>query len=505
MSSALDTKNWRLDPRKFSKWQRLKRVRAWVNRFIENCSNPELHRTGELSVEEIQDAELQILISLQRRVFAEEIKMLQVKQPLLPQSKLLPLNPFLDDDGLLRANSRLFNADYLAHDVKFPVILPRGEWETKLVVRSYHEKTDHIAGTNHILALLSEKYWIIRAREEIRQVTNECNFCKKKKAKAATQIMAPLPDVRVSLPLQAFSKIAVDFGGPFTTIQGRGKKRVKRYMCLFTCLLTRAVHIEMAYGLDTDSFLNAFYRMTNRQGLPKEVISDNGTNFIGASQELKELIKELDQEKVTRSGTDLGIKWRFNPPLAPHFGGAHESMIKAAKKAVLAVLGNADVTDEELSTAFTGAESLINSRPLTYQSANASDYIPLTLNHFLHGKVGGQFVPKTVDEKEYNPRKCWRRIQELVRHFWQCWLREWLPSIGKRTKWYQKKRNIAVDDIVLVMSPDTPRGKWPLGQVIEVFPRNDGHVRSIKVCVNGKNYIRPIVKVCPIDLVNEEH
>ena len=141
MSSALGIENWRLDPRRFSNWQRLKRVRAWVNRFIENCGNPELPRTGELSVEEIQDAELQILISLQRRVFAEEVKMMQSKQSLLrAQSKLLSLNPFLDDDGLLRANSRLFNADYLAHDVKFPVILPRGEWETKLVVRSYHEK-----------------------------------------------------------------------------------------------------------------------------------------------------------------------------------------------------------------------------------------------------------------------------------------------------------------------------------------------------------------------------
>ena len=232
------------------------------------------------------------------------------------------------------------------------------------MVRSYHEKTN-VAGTNHILALLSEKYGILRAREEIKQVTSECNFCKKKKAKAATQIMAPLPDVRLSLPLQAFSKTAVDFGGPFITIQGRGKKRVKRYMCLFSCLLTRDVHIEMAYGLGTDSFLNAFYRMTNRRGLPKEIVADNGTNFIGADQELKELIRALDQAKIASSGADLGIKWRFNPPLAPHFGGAHESMIKAEKKAVQAVLGNAAVTDEELSTALTGTESLINSRPLS--------------------------------------------------------------------------------------------------------------------------------------------
>ena len=160
------------------------------------------------------------------------------------------------------------------------------------MVRSYHEKKDHVAGTNYILALLSEKYWIIRAREEIKQVTSDCNFCKKKNAKAATQIMAPLPEVRLSLPLQAFSKAAVEFGGTFVTIQGRGKKRMKRYICLFTCLLTRAVHIEMAYGLETSSFLNAFYRTTNRHGLPKEMVSDTGSNLIGADQELKKNLLE---------------------------------------------------------------------------------------------------------------------------------------------------------------------------------------------------------------------
>ena len=176
------------------------------------------------------------------------------------------------------------------------------------MVRSYHEKTNHVTGTNNILALLSEKYWIIRAREEIKQVTSECNFCKKKKAEAATQIMAPLPDVRLSLPWQAFSKTAVDFGGPFIIAQGRGKKRVKRYMYLFSFLFKRAVHIEMAYSLDTESFLNAFYRMTNRHGLPKEIVSNNGTNFIGADQKLNELSRALDQANIARSGADLGIK-----------------------------------------------------------------------------------------------------------------------------------------------------------------------------------------------------
>ncbi|XP_044172109.1 uncharacterized protein LOC122956527 [Acropora millepora] len=212
--------------------------------------------------------------------------------------------------------------------------------------------------------------------------------------------MAPLPRIKVKEPLRAFSKIAVDFAGPFFTIQGRGKARQKRYLCLFTCLLSRAVHLELAFGLDTDAFLNAFYRMVNHRGLPQEVVSDNGGNFVGAEKELRELAKNLDEDKIQRSVGNKGIRWHFKPPLAPHFGGVHEIMIKAAKRAIFAILGSADLNDEELMTAFTGAEALINSRPLTYQSANPSDDVPLTPNHFLHGQIGSQFAPESVDDNK---------------------------------------------------------------------------------------------------------
>ena len=161
----------------------------------------------------------------------------------------------------------------------------------------------------------------------------------------------------------------------------------------------------MAYGLDVDSFLKAFYRMIDRRGLPEEIISDNGTNFVGANKELCEMTAKIVQDSKFKSTiTGKGIKWIFNPPYAPHFGGVFETMIKAAKRAVTAILGNADITDEELSTAFTGAEALINSRPLTYQSANPEDDIPLTPNHLLYGQIGGGFAPEVQNEIAYNPK-----------------------------------------------------------------------------------------------------
>ena len=364
---------------------------------------------------------------------------------------------------------------------------------TKLIVKHYHEKGNHAGGANQTLATLSTRFWIISGREEIREWEKDCNECQKRKAKAAKQVMAPLPQIRLRSSLRAFAQTAVDFGGPFVTVQGRRTpRRQKRYLCLFTCLASRTVHLEMAYALDTDSFLNAFYRMANRRGLPKEMLSDNGGNFVGANKELCDLIKELDQEKITKSTANQGINWTFNPPLAPHFGGVHETMIKAAKRGIHAILGNADITDEELTTAFTGAEALLNSRPLTYQSANPEDDVPLTPNHFLFGQIGGQFAPESVDHTAFNPKKRWRRVQELVRHFLHRWIWEWLPALNIRRKWLTTERDLQVGDVVLVISPKTPRGHWPLGRITEVFPRKDGHVRVAKVQVGRNELTRPI-------------
>ena len=114
--------------------------------------------------------------------------------------------------------------------------------------------------------------------------------------------------------------------------------------------------------------------------------------------------------------SNKGVSWKWNPPAAPRFGGVFESMIKSAKQAIFAVLGDAEVNDEELETIFIGVESLLNWRPLTAVSDDPSDECVLTPNHFLIKQIGGDFVPQSVNTKPFNPRKYWRRLQELTRH-----------------------------------------------------------------------------------------
>ncbi|XP_031553331.1 uncharacterized protein LOC116290441 [Actinia tenebrosa] len=446
----------RLEPKRLSSWLRLTRIQAWIYRFLNNCLLPSSKRTrDELTVEEIQDAENRIIKAAQKRAFEAKYSALSSGKPLPITSKLLTLKPRLDDDGVMRSDGRLENAEYLPYDVKYPIILPRKEWVTRLIVRWFHQQGNHTSGTNQTLAMLSSRFWVMQGREEIRECEGECYECRRRKAKAAQQIIAPLPKIRLKMPLRAFARTAVDFGGPFITIQGRGQRRAKRYLCLFTCLTSRAVHLEIAFGLDTDSFLNAFYRMASRRGLPEEMISDNGTNFVGADRELRELVEKLDKNKIASSTANRGVKWHFNPPLAPHFGGVHETMIKAAKRGICDILGNAD--------------------------------------------VGGKFAPESVDETDFNLRKRWRRVQELVRHFWNRWMREWLPRLNARKKWFKQGKDLKVGNTVLVISPDTPRGQWPLGRITETILGKDGHVRVAKVRIGQKVFERPISRLCQLE------
>ncbi|XP_046329965.2 uncharacterized protein LOC124113582 [Haliotis rufescens] len=491
---------WRLKATRYSDWKRLARIQAWVYRFLNNCVAQNHQRiSGELTAEEIETAQFKIIAQVQREEFPAEYSCLEKRKPLPTNSKLLGLQPKLDECGVMRSDGRLAYAEHLSPESRFPIILPRRNWITRLIVKSYHEEGQHVTGTNQTLAALSAKFWILSGREEIREWERVCSQCRKQKAKVAHQIMAPLPEMRLTPSLRAFTQAGLDFAGPFFTVQGRGKARQKRYLCLFTCLASRAVHLEIAHGMDTNSFLNAFYRMASRRGLPEDIVCDNGTNFVGAKKELKELVSCLNNDAVKRTLANRGTKWKFNPPCAPHFGGVFETMIKAAKKAISAILGQSDVNDEELMTAFIGAEALINSRPLTYQTSHPQDDVPLTPNHFLHGQVGGSFAPESVDTTPFNPRKRWRRIQDLIRHFWSRWMKEWIPSLNRRRKWLTHQPDINVNDIVMVISPNTPRGHWPMGKVIKTHPGKDGYTRVVDIQIGQSVLTRPVTKVCPLE------
>lgn len=507
---------WRLDPSRYSKWYRTKpkgrlelglslvRVRSWVQRFVNNCRRLQQQRElGELSAAELQSTEEKIIKETQCAEFREEIEALKQSQPLPRKSSILPFTPMMIN-GILRSNTRLRHSSDLSPDVKFPIILPKKNHVTALIVKYYHESEGHRMGVNFTINHLREKYLVIHVRQEVKRASKECRECARHfQVHPAKQQMAPLPQIRLEKTSRPFENCAVDFAGPYRTMQGRGRIRAKRYLCLFVCLQTHCCHLEMASSLETDAFLNAFIRMTARRGWPTQMLSDNGTNFVGADKEIRELVSQLDHNHLQRMTANHGVNWHWNPPLAPHFGGVFESMIKSAKRAIYAVLKDADVNDEELQTTFVGVESLMNSRPLTALSEDPNDDPVLTPNHFLIGKMGGDCIPESVDTTTFNPRRRWRRVQELTRQVWRRWMREYLPHIGSRQKWFYPTENLKVGDVVMVIDPNAARREWKVGRVQSTFPGSDNLVRVVDVRIGDKVVRRPITRISPLEITTE--
>ena len=224
--------------------------------------------------------------------------------------------------------------------------------------------------------------------------------------------------------------------------------------------------------------------------------------FVCGHNEIRELVAQIDKEKVNLQMSNKGLQWHWNPPVSPHFGGVFERMIQSAKRAIQGALANADVSDEELEIVMVGVESLMNSRPLTHVSGDPNDMPVLTPNHFLIGQMGGEVAPESVDYTSFNPRKRWRRVQELVHQAWKRWKHEYLTSLGSRSKWFEKRDNVKKGDVILVIDSGTPRRQWKLGKIEAVYPGADGNVRVVDV-KGDKIYRRSIGRISPLEFGNQ--
>lgn len=216
----------------------------------------------------------------------------------------------------------------------------------------------------------------------MRRVPSKCFDCQKRKAKPAEQFMAELPKDRVTPSEPPFTYVGIDCFGPIEVKQGRSL--VKRYGCFFTCLTVRAVHIEILRSASADSMINAMRRFISIRGYPKEIRSDNGTNFTGADEELRNAVQQWNQRRINNFCAQREIKWTFNPPDASHMGGVWERIIQTAKRVLKALLKGQVVTDEVLSTVTAKVVNIVNIRPLTRNSDSVSDDEPLSPNHLLH-------------------------------------------------------------------------------------------------------------------------
>lgn len=244
--------------------------------------------------------------------------------------------------------------------------------------------------------------------------------------------MADLPDARLAAYTRPFTHVGIDYFGPMEVAIGRRVE--KRWGMLDTCLTTRAVHIEVAHSLSTDSCIMAIRNMIARRGVPRHIYSDRGTNFVGTCKELGRVMHELNYEEIMKEFVDSETSWSFNPPLSPHMGGSWERLIRSVKASLKALNLPRRPTDEVLHNTLLEIENTVNSRPLTHVPVENDAAPALTPNHILLGSSNGVKPLTILDDSNTVVRQCWRSSQIIANQFWKRWVSEYLPEITKRTK-----------------------------------------------------------------------
>lgn len=258
----------------------------------------------------------------------------------------------------------------------------------------------------------------------------------------------------------------------------------------------RAVHLEVAYSLDTDSCINALRRFVCRRGQVSHLRSDNGTNFIGAERELREALAALNHSKIQRAFLQEGIKWSLNPPTASHHGGVWERIIRMVRRILTSVLHQQTLNDEGFHTVLCEVEAILNDRPITKLSGDPNDLEALTPNHLLTMKRKPVLPPGLFEKTDLYIKRRWRQVQYISDLFWKRWIREYLPLLQERQRWSKERRCLVPGDIVLVADATAPRGSWLLGRVLETYPDRKGLVRSVRVRTKTSTLDRPVTKLC---------
>uniref|UniRef100_A0A2S2NBR8 Integrase catalytic domain-containing protein n=1 Tax=Schizaphis graminum TaxID=13262 RepID=A0A2S2NBR8_SCHGA len=483
---------------RFSSYDKMLVVVAWVRRFLGLCRKRTFSTPYPSQIE--LDEALNVVVKSSQKYFLGHLRHeLSLPRPL--SKTWSHLRPFIDERGVIRVGGRLSNA-LIPEEQKHPILLSRLSHLSVLLVRHWHKLLCH-AGPRVITVLVSRQFWIVALRRLIRQVTSKCVVCVRFSAKNPQPLMADLPPSRVQ-QCRAFSKVGIDYAGPLLIREHRLRKarQYKVYIAVFVCMTVKCVHLELVLDLSTDSFLAAFDRFVARRGLPSDVYSDCGTNFVGAARQLRTLVNHVDNQP--RLIKTFRCSWHFNPPSAPHFGGIWEAAVKSAKSLLIRSIGTQVTTLEEFTTYLARVESVLNSRPLTPLSTDPSDLECLTPGHFLIGQPLCAIPTRDVIDVPLNRLSRWKLLHQCSQTFWRRWSSEYLNLLQIRNKWsVDSPRELCVNDMVVVKDNLAPPLQWKLGRVVKLMPGTDGVVRVARVNTPGGELVRPVVKLVPLIVDND--
>jgi hypothetical protein len=441
---------------------------------------------------------------VQQQHFAPEIKSLVQKSSVSHQSSIYSLSPFLDDEGILRIRGRFNETDFTIEE-KHPILLPRDSRLTELMILQTHNEMLH-AGVSATLTKLRQKFWIIKGKQLVKKIIHKCLICRRYSAKPAKQLTGQIPKDRIS-ETPPFFTTEVDFTGPVYVKTGQDVS--KSYIALFTCAVTRAVHLELVSDMSTSKFILALRRFLSRRGNCQTFYSDNAKTFKRVSKDIEYFEKIVKDKDLQNYLSSKRISWKFIAELAPCWGGFYERLMRSIKEPLRKILGRAQVTFEELTTILTEVENVLNQRPLSYVFNDANEPEPLTPAHFLlvghkveYPYYFADFFNDSTSRDTLIKRKMYQ--MKLLQQIWKKWKNQYLLDLKTFHSFSSPdvKENLKEGDIVLLEGSQKSKFFWDMGIITQVIKGRDGLVRSCIVKTKNNELRRPIQLLYPIELIN---
>ena len=444
-----------------------------------------------ISASERDDA-MNVIVALEqrRRLVSHNL------QKLVPKVVTVKLNNYGFEVCHTVVGGRVKNFPYAfeGHCQDIP-ILPHGDLAS-LVVKFYHEK--YHKEVDSIVTHVRNDYWVIRCRKIASKIDFNCTHCKLQRKKLASQIMGELPEFRSNIQ-PAFSIVGCDLWGPINIrddVIKRGPRVTKKvWGVLITCMATRAIYLDVACGSSSEELIHVLRRAMTRCGQIQTIISDPGTNLVGAARELQEWRKSWDINMLERFGAENGIQWTTISANSQHQNGVTEVMIKLAKsvmKALLKSIGKQILCLNELNTLLAESAQLVNERPIGMKPNESVDSTYLSPNSLLLGRNSDRICsgPFISSEQNWDDPSSFRTrfllVQYITEQFWRNWIKLFFPSLVIRQRWHVEKRNLVKGDICVIKDSNLMRGEWRLAKVTCTYPDRNNRVRNVELLVKPK-------------------
>ena len=360
------------------------------------------------------------------------------------------------------SNGRIRHA-HIEEERKSPIVLPKDTHFSKLVVLQAHHDVMHL-GVEATLDQVRSKYLVIKGRQVVKILIRLCRRCQQIQGKPFSSVKQPdFPMFRVTLE-KAFDNVGVDFAGPLLVQERKhGQSSSKACITLYTCAASRAVHLELVESLLTDCFIGCFRRIISRRGFPSRIYSDNAKTFKSAEKRILLLMNDPGYESFLSKSR---IIWEYILPKASWWGGFYERMIQTTKRVFKKILGRARLTLKESQTTLAEIEAVLNSRPLTYTSAEDVSTV-ITPSHLVNGKrvisLPQEAIIFKVTAAENSRSEIMERqdyVNRLFQHFHNRWRKEYLTELRMKhhhQSSYKCREDVEKGDIVIVENEKMPR------------------------------------------------